>query len=479
MKNFSFIFLLLFTWYTLHAQDDFTYTLFGDGIGFTEGFDVIETSDGGYFLIGSKGYQDFSNAQEPWAIKLDQDFGIDWEFEMDFAAEGFYDFGVGGIEMEDGYVVLGYFNDMASFNDYSSLMKLDFDGNLLWSTVLEYGDGTSYSSIFLASDGNFIISGSKRDSPSTMLAMAKLEGDGNMLWERKYPQFDFTGGLVYEGDATEAPDGGILFTLGSAGMAVLLKTDAEGNLIWHTEMAAETSGMSVKVLENGEIVVLCSQYSDGDFSAVDYLVHLSPDGDVIKETLINDNIIESARDMTIDADGNVYISGVTAFNAAILLKTDLSGDTLWTKTFASDIPEIPAFSFDGINLTSDGHLVLAGAAWIPVGLNNLTPGYFYLVKLTLDGGMVSSVFHPFQKQDNIFRAFPIPANDRVNFISENEKVKTGYLQLYDQMGRRVKSEPFSQNQFEIKRDGLPNGTYAYYIYSASGKLLGTGQLIFK
>lgn len=458
----------------LIAQNEYSYELFGEGIGFTEGFNSIETTDKGALLIGSKGHQDLADAQNPWVIKLDENGEHVWEVEVDFAGEGWWDFGIDATEVEDGYVILGNYLNLDDFLSRTSFIKLDFEGNVLWTNDLGGTIDIGYSAITAAEGSTFFVSG----DIDNMIALSKFDDLGNELWRTV-----FTGptnaASQWMGDMMIMADGNVLLTHSTDGTAILIKADPDGNLLWSTEMIGG-AGMSVKEMENGALVALSSVYSDGDFIAEDYLIHLEGDGTIISESLISDEIIENTRDMTIDAEGHVYISGMNTspLNEAVVIKTNLLADTLWKRSFASELTSLAGLSFDGITLTGDGELLLSGAGWVPIANNNITPAYFYFVRMTLEG-FVSGLFAPLPKTENPFLVYPMPANEAVHFSAKATGVNTGFIQLFNSKGQQVLSQPFEQSTFTVERNNMASGLYFYHMFTPSGTWLGSGEVVFE
>ena len=164
---------------------------------------VVKTNDGGFILAGfsesgdadvslSKGSYDF------WVVKVDAKGEFVWEKS----------FGGAGIEVaydiaktrDDNYVIIGHTfsndGDIAENHGESDvlLIKINENGELLWSRTYGGSGFDTAQSVSLAADGGFLISGNSR---STDLQASKNAGendiwvlrtdtDGNLIWQENF-----------------------------------------------------------------------------------------------------------------------------------------------------------------------------------------------------------------------------------------------------------------------------------------------------
>ena len=229
---------------------------FGEGIGFTDGYDVLATSDLGALLIGARGMQDLENAQDPWLIKVDNQFEEVWDVQLDFAQEGVWDFAITGIEVSNGYLILGNYNDPNTFFSSSSLLLIDFDGNTLWSKILSSpNEEIFYSAISKQGNtGNFVLFGVR----GNQFSMRAFDASGQELWEQSYPG-NAPFATQWMGDLLETSSGHFLATLSSNQQTALIKTDAAGNSLWTKELEG-VAGMRIQETNEGNFVLLTSEY---------------------------------------------------------------------------------------------------------------------------------------------------------------------------------------------------------------------------
>jgi len=200
------------------------WTLSLGGRGLEEGGSVIQTTDGGYMVVGATtgdgggNFDTTVNFHGPWhsfidvwVVKLDSAGNIQWQQ----CYGGTYDdFGANVLELSDGYVILG--STMSNDGDVSGLhsppgpngphggdiwvFKIDKTGKLLWQKCLGGAYWDSARNIFTTSDGGVMIVGSTASNDGDVSGnnnfgtgygihdvwFAKIDSLGNLLWQYCY-----------------------------------------------------------------------------------------------------------------------------------------------------------------------------------------------------------------------------------------------------------------------------------------------------
>jgi PKD repeat protein len=282
--------------------------------------------DGGYIAAGFRQKVVSPADREIWIMKLSEDTG-------DKVWEKFYDYGTGIDEAYDirwdgdGYIVTGLATaaDPARFYDVL-LLRIDADGDEVWHEMYPDpgGEHTCGYSVAPTSDGGYIITGgygynNNCDAPFLTI---KVKADHSDDWRRTTGADDvkssgmwvgetpdgyiaagtldsdpclikyFPSGFVdwyetwnpgwddYVGDAATTADGGYIIAgrkdLWTDEVVYLVRTDAEGNLLWDWESEEGTpgeEGQSVVANPDGSFVVLAVRY---DIVGSTYLLKLGP-----------------------------------------------------------------------------------------------------------------------------------------------------------------------------------------------------------
>src|SRR3972149_5400544 len=278
----------------------------------------------------------------------------DWGFSVQQTTDG-------------GYIITGTITSFGAGGQDVYLIKTDAGGNSLWTKTF---GGITYdvgNSVRQTTDGGYIIAGTTYSFGvgNYDVYLIKTDANGNTLWTKT-----FGGTSSDEGySAQQTTDGGFVITgyTGSFGAGnadvYLIKTDANGNTLWTKTFGRTNSdlGYSVQQTTDGGYVIagLTDSFGAGLYDV--YLIKTNGSGDTLWTKTFGGIGIDYGLSAQQTTDGGYVIAGVTqSFGAGIddvyLIKTDGNGDTLWTKIFGgTDIDE--GYS---VQQTTDGGFVITG-----------------------------------------------------------------------------------------------------------------------
>lgn len=259
-----------------------------------EGFDVLEAPDGGYVIAGqtaSYGLADPSQGfYDAWLLKVDRDGEMLWSKTFGGSRD---DVAYALCQSPDGgYVFAGRTNSTGSGGYDVWVTKVDAIGALVWSKTFGGGGNDSARSVSPASDGGYILAGHTRSygAGDADIWLVKLGENGDKQWDR---------------------------TFGGAGADY---------------------GESVIQAGDGGYIITGATFSYGAGSADAWLIKVSADGDMLWDRTFGGNGFDSGYDVRPTPDGGYAIAGSTRSYGAggsdiWLIKTDAGGNRLWSQTF--------------------------------------------------------------------------------------------------------------------------------------------------
>lgn len=369
---------------------------------------VTATSDGGYAILGytQSNDNDITDKQDEsfdfWVLKFDANDQLQWQKTYGGTLD---DRGNDIIQTSDGgYAILGYSfstdgdaSQNAGLQDYW-LIKLDANGNISWEKSFGYQGADSGISMIETNDQGFLItgildvtaSGGEGNSSRTANRHAggdywilKLNNSGSLEWSRYFGgnftdtpygviQTDDSGYMVVGSSDSEDTD--ISSNIGTYDFWVI-KVSPSGDLVWETSFGGsqidEARGI-VKVDDGSYIIAGDTRSNDNNISqnkgAADlWLIKISPSGNIIWEKTIGGSSFDVARAIKKSQNNAFLLSGSSRSsdmdvsenmgqNDAWVLKTDTNGNLLWELSVGGSNID---FSYDVAELI-DGSVIAVG-----------------------------------------------------------------------------------------------------------------------
>jgi hypothetical protein len=225
----------------------------------------------------------------------------------------------------------------------------------------------------------------------------------------------------------------------------LIKTNSSGDALWTKTFgsAIDGTGYSVQQTTDGGYIIAGS-ISDGTGSNDVYLIKTNSSGDTLWTKTFGGTEWDNGFSVQQTTDGGYIVAGSTSSYGAgaydvYLIKTDSNGDTLWTKT----IGDINSNSGHCVQQTADGGYIVAGRYDAP-DYN----AYVYLVKLEPETGIEEETEG--SPQFILESLGPNPFSSELSItcsIPEQARVE---LAVFDLSGRLVE---------ELISDQLPVGSH--------------------
>lgn len=254
-------------------------------------------------------------------------------------------------------------------------------------------------------------------------------------------------------DAKQTLDGGFIMTgftlsLGNGDEDIyIVKTDSNGSLIWAKNFGdtGGERGISIEQTADDGFVIAGTTNSFGASNGDAFLLKLDPGGNVLWSKMYGglESDYASSVQQTYDGGyiviGNTFSFGVDT-DDVYMLKTDATGDTLWTKTYGG-----PGYETGNcIRQTADSGYIIAGAT-TSFGEGNAD---VYLIKTSSTGdtlwaktfgGINSDVAYQIRQT---FEGGYIVVGRTQSFGTGNPHV---YLMKFNSMGDTIWTRTFGGN----------------------------------
>ena len=206
---------------------------------------IVETSDGGYTLLGHTDSVD-NDESDFWLVKTDEFGNMEWNKKFDGTNEEGKMLMISDnslIEASDGgYVIAGYTDFSGAGGDDFLLIKTDRFGTVEWSqTYGGAGDDRGYS-VVEAHDGGYIIGGetncSHYFSGTGDFLLVKTDEFGEMEWNQTYKRIEPNYAFVIPAFSLVATSDGGYALAGATGISGesdiwLIKIDVSGDVLWN------------------------------------------------------------------------------------------------------------------------------------------------------------------------------------------------------------------------------------------------------
>lgn len=397
---------------------------------------------------------------------------------------------------DGGWVIAGFTADSNSKNDIY-LLKTDANGNKLWDITLGIAASNRAWSINSTPDGGYILVGSVLDTlgASSLVYVAKLQADGNITWSNLY---GYLSAIAYRIRPTA--DGGYIFAgrtrnpaFGSDNKAYIVKLHNNGQIAWEYfgGSGSQWSRMFDVVETNtGAFMGVGTILHPDSMQYKMYLLNLTAGGGLAWEKTINvpgNNFGNYKALQTYEGTfaflGNVELSADPLNRQGFLLRTNLYGNTQWSKLYGNNVG-IGTVLYDAIQ-NPDGGFTLFGGIQTKGTTNDL-----YLLKTDAFGNVPNSIatthFVPDSPHTaaNSLHIYPNPATGG-NFTIEAPNLTTSgepcRLSIFNVSGKLVFERSIASQQLQtslpLHLPQLQQGVYLIQLQNQhqlwQGKLITT------
>lgn len=305
---------------------------------------IGHTGDKGYIVCGYS--NSFSNSNDIYLVKLDRKGTMQWQKTFGGART---DVGWTALQLkEGGYMLMGGIG-VDSTNDDIYVAKLDGQGNKLWEKTYGNEKYERATQLLPTADGNFVLIGQRNmvQGQNIDSYIIKIDGEGKLIWEKTF------GGPLIERTfyAVETPAGdllvsGLILPYGTAKADIyLLKLNAKGDELWsktygekHTHDIAHSF-----CINNDKRTYTLMGYTESSKEGFHDALFMQVDesGNLIAKQRHSTG--EDIRLMHAEPikDGGFIVTGYTRkditqnLHDAVLLKYDRNGKVVWLRTYGT------------------------------------------------------------------------------------------------------------------------------------------------
>jgi len=313
--------------------------------GYNEARSVQRTSDGGYIVAGSTFYLG-GGGYNILLIKIDTNGDVQWA--KTYGGPG-ADYALSVQQTSDGgYIVAGGTLSFGAGGNDIFLIKTDAFGNVQWAKTYGGTMADEAYSVQQTSDGGYIVAGITWSfGAGGDILLIKTDANGNVIWAKTYGGT----GDDWAYSVQQTSDGGYIvagktYSFGAGWYDIfLIKTDAFGNVQWaktYGEAGAEEA-YSVQQTSDGGYIVAGKTYSFGAGGSDIFLIKINASGNLQWAKTFGGTSVDRAYSVQQTSDGGYIVAGGTYPNV-FLIKTDANGDIGSCSIVSSAIPTLGIIS---------------------------------------------------------------------------------------------------------------------------------------
>jgi len=323
----------------------------------------------------------------------------DWQFHSYYHDPFNEDKAYGVTPTSDGgFVYVGKYGTNGNGNADIYVSKLNSSDMTVWTKIYSDSLGDEGRSIKELSDGSFIVSGftfrmgDTTGASSYKNLLMKLDSNGDSLWTRQFKSSGVALGDGFGGCVEKTFDGGFVLVGkfpngGNGNDFCLAKANANGDSVWTKLYGSTGSDIARSVVQTADSGFIISgttkSYGPNAATGNMWLIKTNSTGNTMWTKVIGSANEEECFMARPTMDGGYILAGRTGNNSTsssdlFVVKTDANGDSLWSKTFGNPIDN--DFGRDIVQ-TADHGYALIGSRVATHGYSLLFPQLMYVVKM--------------------------------------------------------------------------------------------------
>lgn len=351
------------------------------------GRSIIELFDGGYVCAGNSSTSG-NEYSDILLIKIDESGAEQWMHNLSFSPS---DRANMLVESSDyGIIIIG--NTVSNINGSKDILilKTNQSGHVEWYNNYGNDEDQEAHYIYLLNDNGYIICGQsiEQNTGFNMLLLMKVDFDGNKVWSKTYGGNgdDFGYSVIEENDGSLLVTGMTKSSGDLNGDAWLLKVDSSGNENWRKTYGGTDIDLSrhlISTIDGYIMIGNTTSYGSGNNDV--FVIKVDLQGNQQWSNTFGGTGTDIGRKIiNCSNDGYALIGYTDSFGEGNgfnnwLIKIDESGNLIWDKTFGGDGNDR---ALSGCK-TSDNGFILSGFSYS--NSNNLSN--VYIVKTDESGNV--------------------------------------------------------------------------------------------
>lgn len=272
---------------------------------------VQQTSDGGYIVAGVLYDPDNGSMVDAWIVKIDANGNVVWEKAYNIIH---WELHSHIRQTQDGGYIMAVLSWAGVYFYQSSILKLDGNGNIIWLKRIRDVDLLHLNDVQQDLDGSYIAVGLalQSDTATGGPLVIKLDANGDILWQKVYTSSTEFTSIKPISDGGYIAVSGITFFAGVTDFTVL-KLDNNGQILWQKNFGGPDwgSGSDIQPTSDGGFIIAGSTGSSDDNDSGAWIAKLDADGLIEWQKKYNGSGYDAARSIQQTSDGGYIAAGVT------------------------------------------------------------------------------------------------------------------------------------------------------------------------
>jgi len=279
------------------------------------GYSVQQTTDGGYIITGFRGTGGVgtNSSADVYLIKTNSSGEAQWEKTLGGAG---YDCGYSVIQTLQGdYIIAGYTESFGAGSKDVYLIKTNSHGDTIWTRTLGGSDWDEAYAVQQTAGGYYIVVGYTQSfgAGSRDIYLIKINSDGNTLWTKTLGGGDWDEGKSVQ----QTSDNGYIIVGSTVSYGAgewdvyLIKTDSLGDTLWTKTFGGNKydAGMSVQRTSDGGFLIAGITHSYGAGEGDIYIIKTDSKGDSLWSKTIGDAGGEGVNSIRQTSDNGYIMAG--------------------------------------------------------------------------------------------------------------------------------------------------------------------------